>query len=250
MTTTPGFLSATLSAPQDLYTITYPNSDLSQISIANVSKANTAVVTTNSTLPITFIDGNQVLVTGVAGMTQLATAGVDSSRVFFANVVSSNTFGLFTDAELTANVNSTSFSNATANTGGVSFFTVPQYNTMADGVIVQFDTEGANSGTDIALNATTGVISLGTDLSFSLTATVNTTAPVLGEAGYQWYDVGNEVSFGPFVKFGEACTTTITTTDVTDVALKVYSTEGSFEYPNQVTSASFTAEVIGGYTVV
>jgi len=249
MTTTPGFLSGKLTSPQDLYTITYPNADLAEISIANVSKATTAVVTTNSTLPITFVDGTQVLVTGVSGMTELATAGVDSSRVFYANVVSANTFGLYTVGNLTGNVNSTGFANATANTGGVSLFTVPQYNTMADGVTVAFD-EGGGSGADLSLDSLTGVITFATDLSFSLTATVNTTAAVLGEAGYQWYNITAAESFGPFVKFGEACTATITTSEESEIALKVYSTEGSFEYPNQVTSASFTAEVIGGYTVV
>lgn len=48
MTTTPGFLSGTLGSAQDLFTITYPVIDTHQTSIANVSKASTAIVSLGS----------------------------------------------------------------------------------------------------------------------------------------------------------------------------------------------------------
>lgn len=247
-TTTPGFLSGSIATEQDLFTITYPLADIEQISVANVSKATTAVVTTNSTLPVTFVDGTKVLVTGVSGMTQLATAGTDSGRTFYANVITSNTFGLYTAANLTGNVNSSAFSNAVANTGGVSLFTVPQYNTEASPATVVFDTLGTHAGTDISLATGTGVITLATTKSYSLSAVVNTTRsnPANSTAGVQWYNVTAGAAIGPFVKFGETCETTITTSGSTEVALKIYSDTDTFEYPNQV-SGSFTAQVIGGY---
>lgn len=128
---------------------------------------------------------------------------------------------------------------------------VPQYDKLADGATVIFDTEGDSGGTGIALDTDTGILTLDTTLSFSLTATVNTNMPLnpVTEAGYQWFNVTADESFGPFVKFGEACTATITTTEESEIVLKVYSNESEFAYPNQLTSASFTAQVIGGYTV-
>lgn len=238
---------------------TYVSSIIGNDSIGITSSATTNAgtitnvsIATPTKIPAGMVDGTEVIIEDVGGMTELATAGVDSSNKFYANVVSVTTFGLYTDAALTTGVNSSSFTNATANTGYVQIFSVPQYNTLADGAIVVFDTEGESSGTDIALDATTGTLTLATDLSFSLTATVNTTMPLSPntEAGYQWYNVTAEESFGPFVKFGEACTTTITTAEESEVVLKVYANEEEFSYPNQLTSASFTAEVIGGYTVV
>lgn len=251
MTTTPGFLSGSIGTKQDLFTITFPLADIQGTLISNVSKATTAVVTTATTLPTTFLDGDLVLVAGVQGMTQLATAGVDSGRTFYANVISSNTFGLYTTANLSANVNSSSFSNATASTGTVSFFTVPQYNSETSPQTVAFDTEDSSAGTDIALDAETGVLTLATDLSYSLTAVVNCnrTVPATSTAGVQWFNITADEAIGPFVKFGEACVTTFIATEESEVALKIYSDADTFEYPNQVTG-SFTAEVIGGYTVV
>jgi len=264
MTTTAGLLTgqnitATAGTGNLGVGTTYVSSIIGNDSIGITSSATTNAgtitnvsIVTPTKIPAGMVDGTPVIIEDVGGMTELATAGIDGSNKFYANVTGPTSFTLYTDAALTANVNSSGFTNATASTGYFQQFTVPQYNTVADGQTVVFDTAGESAGTDIALATTTGVLTLATDLSFSLTATVDTTMPLSPntEAGYQWYNVTAEESFGPFVKFGEACTTTITTTEESEVVLKVYANETEFSYPNQLTSASFTAEVIGGYTVV
>lgn len=244
MTTTVYFTGA-VGTPQDLFTITYPLADTEQTLISNVSKATTAVVTTQTPLPGTFLDGNLVLVTGVGGMTELATAGIDSGRTFYANVISANTFGLYTDAALTANVDSTGFTSAVANTGGVSFFTVPSYNSVASPQTVVFNEAITSSGSQIALDTTTGVISLDSGSDYVLSAVVNTSraVPANSTAGYQWYDLTNDVAFGAFTKFGETCTSIITAGTALDVVLKVYSDTDTFDAPNQITSGSFNVQL-------
>lgn len=247
MATTNPSVARAYVASQDLFTITYPLADIEQISIANVSKATTAVVSTNSTLPVTFVDGTQVLVTGVGGMTQLATAGVSNSRVFFANVISSNTFGLYTVANLTGNVNSTGFSNATANTGGVSLFTVPQYNSVGNTAQVVFDESGPEYGSAISVDTTTGVISVAADLVYTFTATAEINVP---GATYQWYEVtsGTPVALGSSAPVGTPVTLAWTPADPGDVALIVTAAEGTtFSYPTQIKNAQAVVQVASGF---
>lgn len=247
MATTNPSVARAYVASQDFFTITYPLADIEQILIANVSKATTAVVTTNSTLPITFVDGTKVLVTGVSGMTQLATAGVDSGREFYANVITSNTFGLYTDTALTANVNSSGFSNATANTGGVSLFTVPQYNNGGSTVQVVFDESGPEYGSDISVDTTTGVISVSGGLVYTFTATAEINVP---GATYQWYEVtsGTPVALGSSAPVGTPVTLAWTPADPADVALFVTAKEGTtFSYPTQLTNAQAVVQVASGF---
>lgn len=253
MTTTPGFLSAKVATTQNLYTITYPIIDTRAIAISNVSKGTSTVVTSQNSLPPNLVDGDIVLVTGVGGMTQLATAGIANTNQYYVNVLSANTFALCRLANL-PNINSSTFSNAVANTGNTNMFKVPQYNSVTSPVTVTFDTNTSNAGTDISLVTTgtnAGRFTLATDKSYLLTAVVNTTrtVPQTSTAGYQWFNVTGNVAFGPFVKFGDTCTTTITTSASTVVVLKVYSDESTFQYPNQLSQASCTIEEIGGYTV-
>ena len=90
--------------------------------IANVSKANPAIVTTTGNNAVT--TGVAVTIFGVSGMTQLPTAGANGTNKFYAYKISSNTFSLYSDSGLTAPVNSGGFSPAIANTGNavVSFY--------------------------------------------------------------------------------------------------------------------------------
>ena len=90
--------------------------------IANVSKANPAVVTTTGNNAVT--TGVAVTIFGVSGMTQLPTAGANGTNKFYAYKISSTTFSLYSDVGLTAPVNSGGFSPAIANTGNavVSFY--------------------------------------------------------------------------------------------------------------------------------
>lgn len=254
-TASPSLLVAVNANPQNLYQITYPLADIEQISIANVSKATTCVVTTNSTLPPLFLDGDKVLVTGVDGMTQLATSGVDNSRVFYANVISSNTFGLYTDAALTANVDSSSFSNAVANTGGVSFFTVPEYSTLDNAIIVQFPTTTTTIGTDITIDSDTGIISLVGGKTYEIETrafpTPNSKEPInMAIATYVDGSLDSAISF--ITPLGDITVSYYTPSTDTDIAIAVVSATDSksfLHYPSQIEKASIAIKVIDGFTV-
>lgn len=245
--TTTVYYTGSIATTQDLYTITSPVANLPNLGIANVSKATTAVVTTSKEITGDIVNGTAVLISGVGGMTQLKTNGVDGTSKYFVDVLTPTTFGLYTDAELTANVDSSSFSNATSNTGAYATFSVPQYNSVASPAVVVFDTSGTSSGTQISLDETTGYISLQGGSDYVLSAVVNTTRtfPQTSTAGYQWYDVINEIAIGPFVKFGETCTAIYTSSGIPNspVVLRVFSDTETFEYPNQLFDASFNVQL-------
>lgn len=71
--------------------------------IENVTKANAAVVTTVADNFLT--EGLEVTITDAAGMTQL------NGNTYFVNIISSNTFGLYTDSGLTTPLDSSGFTN-------------------------------------------------------------------------------------------------------------------------------------------
>jgi hypothetical protein len=244
--TTTVYYAGEIGTTQNLYTISYPSVNLFQNDIANVSKATTAVVTSKSSLPVGFVSGEAVTITNVGGMTELLTSGENGSNKYYANVISPTTFGLFSDSGLTANVDSTSFTSAVANTGSYQTFTVSQYNSVQSPATVVFDTGTISSGSQIQLDETTGVITFQGGSDYTLSAVVNTnrTFPQTSTAGYQWYNATTDEAFGPFVKFGETCTAILSIGDDTDVVLKVYSDTGTFEYPNQLFDANFTAQLI------
>jgi len=69
--------------------------------IQNVTKANPAVVTT--TQDNFFTDGAAITITNAVGMTQL------NGNSYYANVLTSNTFSLYTDSSLTTPANSSAY---------------------------------------------------------------------------------------------------------------------------------------------
>lgn len=69
--------------------------------IQNVTKANPAVVTTTQDNFLT--DGMEITITNASGMTQL------NGNTYYANVLTSNTFSLYSDPSLTTTVNSTGY---------------------------------------------------------------------------------------------------------------------------------------------
>ena len=75
--------------------------------ITNATKASPVVITTSA--DNFFTDGDQVTITNVSGMTQL------NGNSYYANVLTSNTFALYTDAGLTTPLNGTGFSTYTGN---------------------------------------------------------------------------------------------------------------------------------------
>jgi len=82
--------------------------------ITNATGANPVVITTGSNHGLA--DGELINITGVVGMTEL------NNKVFYIDVLSANTFALYTDSGLTASVNGAAYtaysSGGTAKTGG------------------------------------------------------------------------------------------------------------------------------------
>jgi hypothetical protein len=219
------------------------------IGITSSATQNAGTITNIKTpAPITtagLVDGDPILITGVSGMTQLATAGENDTNLFYANVTSATTFELYSDSALTANVDSSSFSNAVSNTGSYQTFTVTQYNTVASPQNVVFDNSITSSGTDIALDEATGIITLQDVNDYALTAVVNTTRPLppTSNAGCQWFSITDDEYIGVFTKFGQPCTAIISVSAETEVVLRAFSDTGTFEYPNQLFDASFSVQL-------
>lgn len=89
--------------------------------IQNVTKANPAVVTTTQDNFLT--DGLRITITNAKGMTQL------NGNTYYVDVLTSNTFALYANSDLSGPINSTSFSNyayttATATTASTNIITV------------------------------------------------------------------------------------------------------------------------------
>lgn len=253
-TANPSLYAATNSDPQDCFEITYPLADIKNFAIANVSKATTAVVST--TAPVEFIDGAKVLITGVGGMTQLATNGVDGTNTYYANVITANTFGLYSDAELTANVNSSSFSNAVASTGQYNLFTVPQYNSKQF-QLVAFPTESANIGTDIVASTITDPVygyftyfQLNGGLTYKIEARAFPTPN--SKQSLRMTVTSGQTPIGEPIPLGSTFTAYVS--PVTDIYVQaVVATENSsevfLEYPTQIVDASISIQVVDGFTV-
>jgi hypothetical protein len=68
-------------------------------------------------LPPFIVDGAIIQITGVEGMTQLATAGASNTNWFYVDVLTGTTFALYRDAGRTIAVDSSAFTTAVANTG-------------------------------------------------------------------------------------------------------------------------------------
>ena len=79
-------------------------------SISNISQSNPAIVTTVN--PHEYTDGIAVTITDVGGMTQV------NGNEYYMDILTSNTFALYTDSTLASPLNSTGFALYT--TGGVA----------------------------------------------------------------------------------------------------------------------------------
>jgi hypothetical protein len=88
-----------------------PKSTISA-NISNITKANPAVVTTAA--DNFFTEGALVTITGVVGMTQV------NGNSYYANVITANTFSLYSDPSLTTPVNSTGFTTYTSGGRAIS----------------------------------------------------------------------------------------------------------------------------------
>jgi hypothetical protein len=234
-----------INTSQDLFTITYPYADIVGTNIAGVSKADPAVVTSQKSLPGTFVAGTAVIITGVGAMTQLATAGESGSDKFYVNPLDSTTFELYSDAALTANVDSTGFTTATANTGVFNSFTVPEYDSVGSTATVLYSGTTNSVGSAISVDLPTGLITLTGGATYSLTgiASVNSAG-----ATYQWYDFTNDVAVGYSQPVGVPVTALFKNDANADLGLVVTAKTGTtFSYPAQITDAQAFVEEVSGF---
>jgi hypothetical protein len=191
-----------------------------------------------SSLPVGMVDGEAIVITGVAGMTELATAGEDGSNKFYVTITGPATFEL-------QGVDSTGFTTATANTGSFQLFDVPEYETAGTTVNVLFNQSSLVEGTDIAVEENTGVITLAADLTYSLYASANVN---VAGATYQWYDLTNDAALDVAMPVGVAITTMVTPSVETDYCLRIISAAGTeFVYPAQITNGQLVVEVVSGF---
>lgn len=110
--------------------------------IQNVTKASPAVVTTTQDNFLT--DGLRITITNAQGMTQL------NGNTYYANVLTSNTFALYSDVGLSTPVNSTGYNNysyttATATTASTNVITVGNSAVFALNQAVEFLGDLGNS---------------------------------------------------------------------------------------------------------
>jgi hypothetical protein len=190
---------------QNFYSISYPGVNLFPNFIAGISKADPAVVTTKLPLPPLMVSGDPILITNVGGMTQLKTAGANGTNLFYVDILSDTTFGLYTSPGLGDTVNSTGFTTATANTGQYTTFTGAQYNSLGDIVPVIFPTIDTTVGTDISVDTTTGEITLAADQTYQIIVTgFPLDNPASQGGAMQLYDNGAAAQIGPSHPIGSS----------------------------------------------
>jgi hypothetical protein len=151
--------------------LNWVNNGIITVAIANISQANPAVVTTQSRHFLGI--GTQVFIGNVSGMTQLNTAGVDGTNLYFARRLTDTTFSLFTNANLTSNVDSTIFFAAVANTGNAFSQIVATGNTTPGGATtqIQFNDAGGFSGnTNFTFDKATTTLSVTNIVSNTVTS--------------------------------------------------------------------------------
>jgi len=130
-----------------------PKSTISA-NISNITKANPAVVTTAA--DNFFTEGALVTITGVVGMTQV------NGNSYYANVITANTFSLYSDPSLTTPVNSSGYSTYTS--GGRAISAVGGSGSVAAGgsnTTIQFNNNNLLDGdADFTWNYTTNLLTV------------------------------------------------------------------------------------------
>jgi len=152
--------------------LSWTSAGIIQYTITNITKANPTVVTTSANNLIT--TGVPITISGVGGMTQIRTAGENSTNKFYAQKIDNTTFSLYKDTAFTTPINSTSFTTATYDANSL--------------VTVSFYSQGTGSpggsNNQVQLNDGTGSFAGSANLTFSritnqLTVTGNAVANVV-----------------------------------------------------------------------
>ena len=138
-----------------------PTSSEGSKAISGITKANPGVVTTTDVHGLT--DGQAVTITDVVGMTEV------NGNQYYANVITSNTFALYSDSALTVTVDTTAFTTYVSDgyaTGATQAF-VGGSNTQ-----IQFNDNGSFGGS-------TNLIFDSSDSNLYLTGTANVTGNIV-----------------------------------------------------------------------
>lgn len=146
--------------------------------IQNATKANPGVVTT--TEDNFFVNGSEITITNVTGMTEL------NGNTYFANVITSNSFSLYSDSALTTPVNTSAYgtfpnttATATNSTNNRITVTSSAAFTINDPVIFKGTTFGA-----IVAGQTYYVLTKPTGTTMTISETVGGTVyPVTTDSG-------------------------------------------------------------------
>jgi len=204
------------------------------------------------TIPAGFADGDAILITGVEGMTQLATAGHDGTNQFYANVLTDTTFALYTDSSLSTTVDSSGFTTATANTGSYQTFTGFTYESQGTRVPMVFPTIETNVGTDISIDAETGEITLAADITYQINVSCQPlTNPASFGGHFELWDEGSNAQVGQSIPInGTTLVATVTPSVETVYQVFAVAPEGQpWAPPAGIQFAAISIVAVSGYEV-
>lgn len=212
--------------------------------IVNFTAGNTASV------PPGWESGVKVVIAGVEGMPELATAGENGTNAFYIGSSGDQIFQLYTDASLSTPVNATGFQPAVPNTGTYQPFLIPSFVTKGNSVTVTYDNYTAVE-TQVDLNFDTGQFSLDANYTYSFSAVGylsgvsygNTVVPT-----YQWYNVTTQEYVGNPAPIGSRITYDFTTTVETVFELRALAPNGgNWEYSATLTNIQATVQTVSGF---
>ena len=166
--------------------LTWEGTGVGTFRIQDISKANPAVVTTIN--DNTVVTGIPLTIIGVAGMTQITTAGENGTNKYYGVKLTNKTFSLYSDPGLGAPVNSTGFTPATPNTGNIicSFYQAGTGTPGGANTQIQFqDTAGLFGGSaNLTFNKDTNNLALNGNANITrITSTLVTSANLIGSIG-------------------------------------------------------------------
>jgi hypothetical protein len=200
-------------------------------------------------VPAGLVSGDAILITGVQGMVELATAGENNTNLFYANVANSTSIELYRNAALSTTVDSTGFTAAVANTGEFNTFTVPYYDSYGSIITMLFPDYRTAIGTDVDIDSDTGVITLQQDIQYQFTVTAQAQSNAASQNGYFiLYDEVAEATIGVPTPFGETfVTTVIPNAETTYRVICVNSSGAKWLPPAGILLATITVAAVSGF---
>lgn len=132
------------------------------------------------------------------------------------------------------------------------FTNVPQYNSVPSPQFIVWNTQDTASGSNIALNTSTGEITLEANITYMLAATATSNLPTSAtqKPYMRWVDTTGSVALGTETPFGMPCVAVFTPNAQSVVTCQVFNSANQpFVYPNQVQNAQLVVTEVAGYEV-